>query len=223
MFLFRRNLYMTTIGKLEQKYRELCNKPSDINEHLPTIFYYSTKCKSIIELGVRGAISTYAMLYGLAINTNNNKKLLLNDIESCDISLALELSNGLDIKVEYQWISDLDMELSENYDMTFIDTLHVYGQLKRELNKYSKITNKYIIMHDTTVDEQYGEIVRSHTYEDVVVREALRMSELINIPPNELVVGLWPAIEEFLYHNPNWTLLERYTNNNGLTILKRND
>lgn len=214
---------MTTIGKLEQKYRELCNKPSDINEHLPTIFYYSTKCKSIIELGVRGAISTYAMLYGLAINTNNNKKLLLNDIEPCDISLALELSNGLDIKVEYQWISDLDMELSENYDMTFIDTLHVYGQLKRELNKYSKITNKYIIMHDTTVDEQYGEIVRSHTYEDVVIREALRMSELTNIPPNELVVGLWPAIEEFLNNNPNWSLLERYTNNNGLTILKRND
>lgn len=28
----------------------------------------------------------------------------------------------------------------------FIDTWHVYEELKRELNKFSKITNKYIIL-----------------------------------------------------------------------------
>ena len=33
--------------------------------------------------------------------------------------------------------------------------------------------------------------------------------------------GLWPAIEEFLEANSNWELHERFTNNNGLTILKR--
>jgi hypothetical protein len=38
----------------------------------------------------------------------------------------------------------------------------------------------------------------------------------------EITTGLWPAIEEFLENNRNeWTLLARYTNNNGLTILKR--
>ena len=57
-------------------------------------------------------------------------------------------------------INDLDLNINENYDLTFIDTWHVYGQLKRELDKFSKITNKYIIMHDTTVDELLGESIR---------------------------------------------------------------
>jgi len=34
-------------------------------------------------------------------------------------------------------------------------------------------------------------------------------------------MGLWPAIEEFLKNNNDWVLHERFTNNNGLTILKK--
>jgi hypothetical protein len=51
-------------------------------------------------------------------------------------------------------------------------------------------------MHDTTIFGEVGE-----------GREGL---------------GLWKAIEEFLEINPHWSVHERYTNNNGLTILKRN-
>lgn len=32
---------------------------------------------------------------------------------------------------------------------------------------------------------------------------------------------IWPAIEEFLKSNPQWKLFKRYTNNNGITVLKR--
>ena len=32
--------------------------------------------------------------------------------------------------------------------------------LKHKLEKFSKVTDKYIIMHDTTVDEWDGETVR---------------------------------------------------------------
>ena len=207
--------------RLENKYRELCNTPSDINEHLPTLFYYSSKCQSAIELGVRGVISTYAILYGLLLNSNNKKKLLLNDIEPCNISDIIEISNDLEVELDYQWINDLEMNITENYDLTFIDTYHVYGQLKRELDKFSKITNKYIIMHDTTVDEQYGEIIRMFPNQEWYDNEAQRMSKITNIPENELLIGLWPAIEEFLDSNPEWSLCKRYMNNNGLTILEK--
>lgn len=212
-----------SLSKLENKYRELCNSRSDINEHLPTLFHYASKCESVIELGVRGVVSTYAFLYGLLSNkTNTNtKKLLLNDIEPCNISNVVELSGELGVDLKYVWISDLEMIINENYDLTFIDTLHVYGQLKRELDKYSKITNKYIIMHDTTVDEIYGEIIRMNPKEERYTSEARRMSKITNIPENELLVGLWPAIEEFLNDNPQWSICERFTNNNGLTILQK--
>lgn len=33
--------------------------------------------------------------------------------------------------------------------------------------------------------------------------------------------GLMPAVEEFLNDNRDWYLYIQYTNNNGLTILKR--
>jgi hypothetical protein len=37
----------------------------------------------------------------------------------------------------------------------------------------------------------------------------------------EIERGLWPAVEEFLALHPEWKLKERYTNNNGLTVLER--
>ena len=100
--------------------------------------------------------------------------------------------------------------------MTFIDTWHIYGQLKRELDKFSKVTNKYIIMHDTTVDEIYGETIRSGW-------NAHQQSLDTGFTVEEINCGLWKAVEEFLQNNPDWTLLERYTNNNGLTILQKNN
>ena len=42
-----------------------------------------------------------------------------------------------------------------------------------------------------------------------------------DFPVEEINCGLWKAVEEFLKNNADWVLHERYTNNNGLTILKK--
>lgn len=202
---------------IEEKYNQLCNKSSDINEHLPTLYRYSTECESVIELGVRGCVSSWAFVNGLLHNNKNKKKILMNDLTDCDINNLLEAVNDLDIEINYEWKNDLDIEVNENYDLTFIDTWHVYGQLKRELEKFSKITNKYIIMHDTTVDEWEGETIRCMGGR----RRAEIQSQQTGIPVDEIMKGLWYAVEEFLDDNEEWKLLERYTNNNGLTILER--
>ena len=199
---------------IEKKYNILKNTVSDINEHLPTLFKYAKECESIIELGVRGCISSYAFTLGLLNNNKPNKKLLLNDINKCDIHELLQKTNKLDIIINYEWINDLELNIQENYDLTFIDTWHVYGQLKRELDKFSKITNKYIIMHDTTIDAIYGETIR-------IGWDANKQSIDSGFPIKEINCGLWKAIEEFLNNNNNWKLKERYTNNNGLTILEK--
>ena len=44
---------------------------------------------------------------------------------------------------------------------------------------------------------------------------------MLNQIETNLPKGLWPAIEEFLYHNKNWVIWEKKANNNGLTVLKR--
>tara|TARA_Y100000389_G_scaffold108069_1_gene105217 strand:- start:1060 stop:1674 length:615 start_codon:yes stop_codon:yes gene_type:complete len=199
---------------IANKFNKLCKKKSDINEHLPTLYNYASKCESIIELGVRGIVSSYAFVYGLLNNNSSNKKLLLNDITPCEIDELLQLTNNLKIDIKYEWINDLDLEIKENYDLTFIDTWHVYGQLKRELEKFSKVTNKYIIMHDTTVDDYKGETIR-------MCMNAKEQSIKSGIPLDEINKGLVPAINEFLKRNNNWKITEIFRNNNGLTILEK--
>jgi hypothetical protein len=205
---------MNNIEYIKNKYNYLCSEPCDINEHLPTLYKYATECETIFETGVRGCISSWALCYGLLNNNKQKKTLYLNDITVCNINELLLYTNGTDVKVNYKWINNLELTLPENVDLTFIDTWHVYGQLKRELANFSKITNKYIIMHDTTVDEIYGETIRCNL-------NAEEQSRQSGIPINEILKGLWPAVDEFLKDNPEWILLERYTNNNGLTILKK--
>ena len=118
------------------------------------------------------------------------------------------------MNIDYIWCNNLHIDFNERFDITFIDTWHVYGQLKRELEKFKVITNKYIIMHDTTVDEWLGENIRLGI-------DATEDAKRSGIPIEEIYKGIWPAISEFLFYNKDWILHERYTNNNGLTILER--
>ena len=147
-------------------------------------------------------------------NNSDKKSILVNDILECDINELLHATKDLNVVVKYEWINDLELNIDNNVDLTFIDTWHIYGQLKRELNKFSAITNKYIIMHDTTVDAIEGETLRFSLDADAQSKES-------GIPVEEIKCGLWRAIEEFLDNNKSWKLLERYHNNNGLTILER--
>lgn len=196
------------------KYSILCKTPSDIYEHLPTLYKYASQCERVLELGVRGCVSSWALAYGILCNQSSTKQLFMNDIHECNISELLQSAKDTQLQIIPLWMNDLNIELKENVDLTFIDTWHVYGQLKRELNKFSKCTNKYIIMHDTTVDEIFGESLRCqmNIYEQSVQS---------GIPIEEIIRGLWPAVEEFLETNKDWKLKERFTNNNGLTVLER--
>jgi len=80
--------------------------------------------------------------------------------------------------------------------MIFIDTLHTYEQLKQELKLHGNKAQKYIAFHDTHTFGLRGEIDNDNK-------------------------GLLSAIIEFMMENPHWKFYKYKTNNNGLTILKR--
>jgi hypothetical protein len=197
-----------------EKYLQLCQTYSDINEHLPTLSEYTSTCESVFETGVRGCVSSWAFVDGLLKNNSSIKKIFMNDIDACNIGELLYITKDLPIELKYEWRNNLELNLSETFDLTFIDTWHVYGQMKRELDKFAPITNKYIIMHDTTVDEWQGETIRCGL-------DAVSQSKQTGFPVEEINKGIWPAIEEFLEIHPEWVVEKKYTNNNGLTILKR--
>jgi FkbM family methyltransferase len=176
----------------EKKYVELCAIPSDINEHLPTLQNYASKCDHITELGVRKGVSTWAFLASSA-----------NNLISVDINYPEEYGgNIVEIRraaeeqgKEFNFIlaDDLDITLGDT-DLLFIDTLHVYRHLKAELTLHAQKARKFIIMHDT---ESFG---------------------MVGADGN---TGLFNAIHEFLRGHPEWQIREIFTNNNGLTVMER--
>jgi hypothetical protein len=197
---------------LHKEYLEKCQTPSDINEHLPTLYDYTKKCESVVECGVRNIVSSYAFASGL-IGTPNNSYTLIDPYKYNKIPPFLELCKSEGVNASFLEMSDVKCPLVKT-DLLFIDTWHVYGHLKRELAYWHSSVNKYIIMHDTTVDEWHGETIR-------IGWNAQEQSIKYGIPVDEINKGLWPAIEEFLIDHPEWKIEKRFTNNNGLTILVR--
>jgi len=203
----------------------MCNTASDINEHLPVLFRYAKQCNSALELGVRGCVSSWAISAGLLENKNGiRKKIFMNDSRECQIGELIDVLEPLSIDVKYEWKNDLEIEFDadEKYDMVFIDTWHVYGQIKRELEKFSSIATKFIIMHDTTVDEVDGETLREYgyNYQQAFIR-ATELATETGIPRDEILKGMWYGIEDFLANHPEWYIKQRFFNNNGLMILAR--
>jgi len=197
---------------LKDRYLHAVHTPSDINEHLPTLRSYAAKCRHVTECGVRFVVSSWAFALGLVESTRPRLVQIDIDRHSNTVDFG-QIARKCGVDVVFRQGSDLEVE-TEQTDLLFIDTWHVYGQLKRELSRWEPSTRKYIIMHDTTVDAEFGESLRLR--DDV----AARMRES-GFPLEEICKGLWPAVEEFLQENSEWQLETRYVHNNGLTILKR--
>lgn len=197
-------------------YMKMCRMPSDINQHLEILSNYSTQCQAIAELGVRDCISTWAFINGLKDNNSEIKVLYSIDIlDVPDIEFVINQAQDAGIDMKFFKESSLSVQIPTEIDMVFIDTWHIYAQLKRELQRYAPVTRKYIIMHDTEVDKMTGEAVRLGC-------DISELSKESGFPEEEISKGLGPAIVEFVNENSDtWRFKEHYSNNNGLTILER--
>lgn len=135
--------------EIESKYKQLCETPSDINEHLPTLMKYASECEHITEMGVRYIVSTYALLMG------KPKTLISYDILDCHWQPIAEAVKGT-TDFQFKLGNTLHIQI-EPTDFLFIDTLHNYDQLREELRLHADKAKKYIGFHDTSSFEWYGE------------------------------------------------------------------
>jgi hypothetical protein len=198
---------------LQDEYEERLARPSDINEHMDVLRTYALKCKTVVDLGKNTeAHSLYAYTMGLK-DRDDTKITVVRDSNRADIFEFIINAENEGVKVDY--INGTSIKISPiNTDILHIDTWHVYGQLKRELEYWNSSVKGYIIMHDTTIDELVGESVRCDMPAGIQSIES-------GIPINEIRLGLGPAINEFIASHPEWKLDKKFINNNGLTILKR--
>lgn len=178
-------------------------KSIDIYEHLPVLKQYGEDCKHITEMGVRWGASTLGFIMA------KPERLISYDIQSTpEIEKIMTESVKL-INHTFQLGDTLQIEI-EPTELLFIDTLHTYNQLIAELKRHESKVSKYIILHDTTTFGRIDENMYQHASELVKGQTTTK-------------TGLRTAMEDFLSENTNWSILEDKTNNNGLTILKRNE
>jgi signal peptidase I len=188
-------------------YDLLCNTPSDINEHLPTIKKYASDCSTVTEMGTRFVISTWALVEA------NPKKITCYDI---NLNFFIQGKKNIEEvcqnkNIDFKFIEGDTLKIEiENTDLLFIDTLHRYEQLISELNRHAKNVNKYIILHDTVSFANVDEFIYLHA------------SDIIKNTPSKKE-GLIQAINDFLEteDGKKWKIHDVYTNNNGLTVLKK--
>ena len=208
------NSSMETIRAI---YEAKCREPSDINEHLPQLRELAAGCETVAEMGVRSMVSTWAFLDGLMVATADGKERRLVSVDIQDapnVESAIALAKQAGIAMEFRKANSATVELPP-VDLLFIDTWHVYGHLKRELEQHHRLTRKYIAMHDTEVDGVRGESLRNGW--DVAAQ-----ARASGYPEEEIARGLKPAIDEFLKaHGDEWCLHQHFANNNGLTVLRR--
>jgi len=192
--------------ELAQKYfdeKKLYSADStDIREHLEILKTYASRCNHITELGVRTMVSTWAFILGCP------KKLVSVDILSPSyylkdndslLNIVKNICKNMNIDFSFILGSSLEITIEET-DLLFIDTDHCYNQLSQELNLHEDKTKKWIILHDTESCKNY-------------IKNSIGV----------MTGGMQDAIDEFLSNNEQWHIKEVYTNNNGLTILERNE
>lgn len=176
---------------IEQIYQAKCRDNSDICQHLPTLKAYAQKCTTVVELGVRSIVSTWAFLAAvpyrlISVDIQHPSFYKDYDPHGCNLELVEKLAREQGTR--FQFIqADSRSVLVPSCDLMFFDTLHTYEQLRDELGQHAYKVMKYMIFHDT------------ETYKK----------------------ELMPAIEEYLESHPQWMIDKVFTNNNGLLILQR--
>lgn len=171
------------ITSFDYDYKNACITPSDINQHMVTLFGLGKEVNHITEMGVRTGVSTRAWL-NLAVNYE--KTLVSYDIY-LDITVAelFQKAKKLNKNVTYNIANTLKIEI-EPTDLLFIDTEHTYDQLIQELRLHGNKASKYIVMHDTVTFPELNFAV------DEFLRENTHWKEKIKF-----------------YHNNGLTVLER--------------
>jgi hypothetical protein len=208
------NYTLVTKDLLEKLYKNACTVESDIYKHLPVLKEYASRCNHVTEMGARTGNSTLAFLLSGAdkfvsydYQYENPEPHLVEGVEKLK-TLITGAKDNLGIDATYIGADVLEVEI-EQTDLLFIDTWHVYEQLREELRLHASKVNKYIAFHDIEtfgiVGEGYPEMDPNHPTRDKLSSQG----------------GIRLAIDEFLENNSDWKIVYETKENNGLMILEK--
>jgi hypothetical protein len=116
---------------------------SDISAHLPFLEYMARQCFYIVEFGTRDCYSTVAFLSGKP-----------HSVTSYDIITTPSIETLKELKKPTEWVfkqqSTIEPDLViPQCELLFLDTLHTYEQVKKELEMHASQVRCWLLFHDT--------------------------------------------------------------------------
>lgn len=170
-------------------------------------FCLSQNVQTVLELGAFQGASAAAFFGGG-----------VTEVKSVDIS-GQHLSD--DIRSELCRMGKWSLTLADSliplpfhgcYDLLFVDTVHNYAHVKKELELHSRVASRFIVVHDTNyppVDRRVlGSVDLGAKQQDIVVefRDTKRVKN---------------AVTEFLAESSNFDLEYQSDEGTGMMILRR--
>lgn len=120
----------------------------DMAPHYPTLTRYARDCSVIVEWGVRGGVSTWALLDGLP----EYGTLWSVDTVDCVVPPRVSSDPRWTFLVGDDLDPDIQAQLPDKADLVFIDTSHEYEQTVGELAYALTLTPHRIVMHDYVME-----------------------------------------------------------------------
>jgi len=113
----------------------------DMAPHLEHLMDLASRAKVVVEFGVRGAVSSWAMLDGMAPD---------------GVLVGVDLEAGCPIpervRTDPRWTfvvgDSLTVDLPRHADLVMIDSSHEYQQTVLELQRAASLTPEVIALHD---------------------------------------------------------------------------
>ena len=138
-------------GPMSEAFDILTRTATDINEHLPMLYFLAQQCDHVTEFGVRTGASTLAFLHGLQGRPATLRSYDIND----QYGVQDSLTKWTRVEWTFSICSTLSITRIEPTDLLFVDTLHNYDQVRQELALHGESARRWIVFHDT---ETFGTV-----------------------------------------------------------------
>lgn len=120
----------------------------DMAPHYRTLTKYAAEVTTIVEFGVRGGVSTWALLNGLPPNGH----LWSVDIVDCIVPPRVSGDHRWTFIVGDDMDRTVQAKLPKQADLVFLDTSHEYDHTVKELAFILTLKPKRIVEHDYVME-----------------------------------------------------------------------
>lgn len=187
---------------LDDLYQQHCAAGRAISAHLPRLKALATGCRVAVEFGVKAGASSTALLIGAGS---------VISYDTVETPSARQLQALAGTRWDYR-IQDSREAEPVACDLLFVDSLHTYAQVAAELDRHAASVHRYLVFHDTITFGSVGADGETGRY-----RWTYRPG--MSVPHDAL--GIRPAIDELMIHDPTWRIIAHYTDSHGLLVLER--